>query len=103
MAEEGKGLALVILGMVAIISVAGLVLLFNNAGATGNYAIASTFVQFEPKEACDKIGCPLKGVEGASGYATQGPLMAICSCAGGDVRTPLVRPFDWRTEFYPQE
>lgn len=103
MMAEGKGLTLVILGIIAIIAVVGLVLLFSKASATGNYAIASTFAQYEPKEACDIVGCPLKGVEGASGYATQGPLMAICSCAGGDVRTPLVRPFDWRTEFYPQE
>lgn len=100
---EGKGLALVILGIVAIIAVAGLVLLFKGS-ATGNYAIASTFVQFSPQEACDKVGCPLRGIEGAAGgYTTQGPLMAICACAGGDIRTPLVRPFDWRTEFYPQE
>jgi hypothetical protein len=104
MAEEGKGLAMVILGIVAVIAVVGLVLLFSKGSATGNYAMASTFAQFSPQEACDNVGCPLKDVEGAAAsYATQGPLLAVCACAGGDVRTPLVRPFDWRTEFYPQE
>ncbi len=37
MAEEGKGVALVILGVVAIIAVVGLVLLFSNA--TGKYVM----------------------------------------------------------------
>lgn len=103
MAEEGKGLTLIILGIVAVIAVVGLVLLFSKAGATGGYVMGSSFVQFEPKEACARIGCMLKGVEGAGGYATQGPLLAICNCAGEEVATPIVRPFDWRTEFYPQE
>jgi hypothetical protein len=103
MAEEGKGLALVILGIVALIAIVGLVLLFKGS-ATGNYVAESTFVQFSPQEACDRVGCPLKGIEGVTAsYATQGPLMAVCACAGGDVRTPIVRQFDWRTEFYPQE
>ncbi len=35
MAEEGKGIALVILGVVAIIAVVGLVLLFTNTSSTG--------------------------------------------------------------------
>lgn len=99
---EGKGLALIILGIVAVIAVVGLVLLFKG-GVTGNYVAESTFVQFEPNEACAEIGCMLKGVEGASGYATQGPLLAICDCAGQEVATPIVRQFDWRTEFYPRE
>ncbi|MEM4242425.1 MAG: hypothetical protein QXM31_00820 [Candidatus Woesearchaeota archaeon] len=36
MAEEGKGVALAILGIVAVIAVVGLILLFT--GATGDYA-----------------------------------------------------------------
>ncbi|MEM4242841.1 MAG: hypothetical protein QXM31_02980 [Candidatus Woesearchaeota archaeon] len=104
MAEEGKGLALVILGIVAVIAVVGLVLLFTRGGATGNYVVESTFVQFEPKEACANIGCMLIGVEGAAGsYATRGPLLAVCDCAGQQVATPIVRQYDWRQEFYPQE
>lgn len=35
MADEGKGVALAILGVVAVIAVVGLVLLFSNASATG--------------------------------------------------------------------
>jgi hypothetical protein len=104
MAEEGKGLALVILGIVAVIAVVGLVLLFTKGGTTGNYIAESTFVQFEPNEVCERAGCTLKGVEGAAGgYSTRGPLMAVCDCAGKEVVTPIVRQFDWHTEFYPQE
>jgi hypothetical protein len=100
---EGKGLALIILGIVAVIAVVGLVLLFKGS-TTGNYIAESTFVQFAPDEACAKIGCMLKGVTGAAAsYATQGPLLAVCDCAGKEVSTPIVRQFDWQTEFYPQE
>lgn len=104
MADEGKGVALVILGIVAVIAVVALVLLFTKGGTTGKYVAESTFVQFEPNEACAKIGCTLLGIEGAAGsYATRGPLLAVCNCAGQTVRTPIVRQFDWREEFYPQE
>lgn len=103
MAEEGKGLALVILGIVAVIAVVGMVLLFSKANTTGNYVMGSEFVQFNPNEVCEqKVGCPLKSVEGGIYYSSSGPLLAVCACPGGDVRTPLVRPFDWREEFYPQ-
>ena len=40
MAEEGKGLALAILGIVAVIAIVGLVLLFTSARATGKLAAA---------------------------------------------------------------
>ncbi len=105
MAEEGgKGLALVVLGIVGVIAVVGLVMLFGKATTTGQYVMGSEFVQFEPKELCEeRVGCPLKSVEGGIYYSSKGPLVAVCACPGGDVRAPLVRPFDWRTEFYPQE
>jgi hypothetical protein len=102
MAEEGKGLALVILGIIAVIAVVGLVLLFSKASTTGAYVEAGTFVQFEPNEACERAGCTLKGVEGGTTYASQGPLMAVCDCMGREMVTPIVRPFDWREEYYPQ-
>jgi len=103
MDESGKGLTLVILGIVAVIAVVGLVLLFSKASTTGQYVIASDFAQFEPNELCGMVGCPLKAVEGGITYSSRGPLVAVCACPDGDVRAPLVRPFDWRTEFYPQE
>ncbi len=99
---EEKGLALVILGIVAVIAVVGLVLLFSRASTTGAYVEAGTFAQFEPKEACERIGCTLKSVEGGITHASQGPLMAVCDCAGREVVTPIVRPFDWREEYYPE-
>ncbi len=99
---EGKGLALVILGIVAVIAVVGLVLLFSKASTTGAYVEAGTFVQFEPNEACQRAGCTLKSVEGGTNYASQQQPMAVCDCAGREMVTPLVRPFDWREEFYPQ-
>ncbi len=40
MAEEGKGLALAILGIVAVIAIVGLVLLFTSAKATGKVSAA---------------------------------------------------------------
>ena len=99
---EGKGVAMVILGIVAVIAVVGLVLLFGKAGATGKYVEAGQTVQFNPYEICEeRIGCPLKAVEGGITYASRGPLVAICDCPSGEVYAPLVRPFDWRTEFYP--
>lgn len=103
MDEGGKGLALVILGIIAVIAVVGLVLLFSKAGTTGKYAMGSEFVQFNPYEVCqERIGCPLSHVEGGIYYSSKGPLVAVCDCPGGQVMTPLVRPFDWREEYYPQ-
>ncbi len=103
MDEGGKGLALVILGIVAVIAVVGLVLLFSKAGATGQYVMGSEFVQFNPKEICEqRVGCPLDHVEGGIYYSSKGPLVAVCACPNGDVMAPLVRPFNWREEFYPQ-
>jgi len=101
MAEEGKGLAMVILGIVAVIAVVGLVLLFK--GATGKYVMGSEYAQFNPYEVCEqRVGCPLKEVQGGIDYSYRGPLLAICDCPSGEVATPVIRPFDWREEFYPQ-
>ncbi len=46
MADEGKGLALVILGIVAVIAVVGLVLLFVGARPTGQ--VANTAGYYDP-------------------------------------------------------
>jgi hypothetical protein len=104
MAEESKGLAMVILGIVAVIAVVGMVLLFSKATSTGNFVMASEYAQFNPEELCEeRVGCPLRGVNvGGMGYATQGPLMAVCACPGGDVLAPLARPFDWREEYFAE-
>jgi hypothetical protein len=102
MAEQGKGLALVVLGIVAVIAVVGMVLLFSKAGATGKYVYEAGYAQFNPNEVCEqRVGCPLKAVEGGIYYSSSGPLMAICGCPWGEVETPLTRPFDWREEYYP--
>jgi hypothetical protein len=100
MAEEGKGLAMAILGIVAVIAVVGLVLLFK--GATGKYVMGSEYAQFNPNEACERMGCSLSHVEGGINYDYRGPLLAICDCPSGEVATPVIRPLDWREEFYPQ-
>lgn len=103
MDEQGKGLAMVILGIVAVIAVVGMVLLFSKASTTGGYVMGSEYAQFNPYELCEqRVGCPLKSVEGGIYYSSSGPLVAICGCPGGDVVAPLTRPFDWREEFYPQ-
>ena len=41
MAKESKGIAMVILGIVAIVAVIGLVLMFMQSGVVGKYAIGS--------------------------------------------------------------
>ena len=106
MDEGGKGLAMVILGIVAVIAVVGLVLLFSKASTTGKYAYSAETVQFGPEEICEeRVGCPLKSIEGGgvrNTYTTHGPVVAICACPDGDVVAPLVRPFDWRAEYYSQ-
>lgn len=102
MDEQGKGLAMVILGIVAVIAVVGLVLLFSKAGATGKYVTGSEFVQFQPEEACERMGCTLKGVEVGPLMRARGSPMAICDCAGQEVETYMSRPFNWRGEYYPQ-
>ncbi len=43
MAEEHKGVALIILGIVAVLAIVGLVLLFSRAGATGKAFAAQPF------------------------------------------------------------
>lgn len=106
MAEEGKGLAMVILGIVAVIAVVGLVLLFSKASTTGKYVNSAETTQFDPYELCEqRVGCPLKSIEGggvSNTFTTHGPVVAICACPDGDVVAPLVRPFDWREEYYSQ-
>lgn len=103
MAEEGKGVALVVLGIVAVLAVVGMVLLFTKAGTTGKYVYSGETAQFNPDELCEQyVGCPLKSIEGGIYYSSKGPLMAVCACPGGDVKAPIVRPFDWREEYYPQ-
>jgi hypothetical protein len=103
MADEGKGLAMVILGIVAVIAVVGLVLLFSKAGSTGKFVLGSEMAQFNPKELCEQyVGCPLSHVEGGIDYSYSGPFMAVCACPNGEVRAPIIRPYDWRTEYYPQ-
>jgi hypothetical protein len=103
MDEGGKGLALVVLGIVGVIAVVGLVMLFSKAGATGGYIMGSEYVQFNPREVCEqRVGCPLSRVEGGIHYSYRGPLFAVCDCPDGEVRTPIIRPFEWREEFYPQ-
>ncbi len=104
MEEDHRKLATVMLGVVSIIAVVGLVMMFNKAGTTGQYVMGSEFVQFNPYEVCEQyVGCPLKSVEGGIYYSSKGPLVAVCDCPSGEVRAPLVRPFDWREEYYPTE
>ena len=101
--EGGKGLALVILGIIAVIAVVGMVLLFSKAHVTGKFAYAGGFAQYSPREICEeRIGCPLKSIGGGTTYATNEAPYAICACPDGDVHAPLVQNFDWRTQYYPQ-
>jgi hypothetical protein len=56
MAEEGKGAALAILGVVAVIAVVGLVLLFK--GGTGKVTYGpGPFIEPSAKKACSIIMC----------------------------------------------
>ncbi len=102
MDEQGKGLAMVVLGIVAVIAVVGLVLLFSRASATGNYVMGSEFSQFQPAEACERMGCTLKSVDVGPLFRTSRSPLAICDCAGQEVETFTSRPFNWREEYYPQ-
>lgn len=61
MAEEGKGVALAILGIVALIAVVGLILLFKS-GATGDSTFASyikksTLIEQSGERLCSNMAC----------------------------------------------
>jgi len=104
MAEGGKGVALVILGIIAVIAVVGMVLLFSKAhSTTGKFVEGAEWAQYAPAELCEeRIGCPLKSIEGGTTYSSNVAPYVVCACPGGDVTAPLVQKFDWRTQFYPQ-
>lgn len=102
--EGNKNFALVVLGITSVITIVGMVMFISNASSTGSYVIAGEFAQFNPKELCEeKVGCPFKGVEGGTTYSSQGPLVAVCACPGGDVRAITSRLFNWRSEYYPTD
>lgn len=90
--EESKGIALAILGIIAVLAVVGLVMLFSS-GATGKFvAPQSGIVQYEPNEACERIGGTLVGLEGGIDYKYRGPFIAVCNVNGRTVRTPVITP-----------
>lgn len=91
MADEGKGIALAVLGIVAVLAVVGLVMLFTGS-ATGRFVEESAIAQYEPNEACASIGGTLIGLEGGLGYDYRGPFLAVCNVNGQVVRTPVVGP-----------
>jgi hypothetical protein len=102
MNEQGKGLAFVVLGVVAVIAIVGLVLLFSKANAAGNFVYTGQFAQYTPQEACDQVGCPLSEIIGGMGFTTTVAAQAVCSCPDRDVLVPLVQRYDWRSQYYPQ-
>ncbi len=98
MNKRGK-LSIVVLGIIAVIAIVGMVILFGKASITGNYVVESGIAQFTPQEACEQLGCLLKGTEGNIHPASTVRTVAICACTGGDIRAPLVRPFSLE-EYY---
>ena len=72
MAEEGKGVAMAILGIVAVIAVVGLVLLFNGASGKGVYGgemLQSWENPFrQPGESPGRYTSPVPNSEGGTFY-----------------------------------
>lgn len=97
--DSDKGLTLAVLGVVAVLAVVGLVLLFRG-GSTGQYVYEGGIAQWNPNEACQDLGGSLIRVEGGIDYRYRGPLLAVCQVGTQQIRTPLIRPFDWRTEYH---
>lgn len=92
MANETRGIALVILGIVAVIAVVGLVLLFvqgKNATGEGIYGGA---IKGDPYPYWTKRGVPQNrpGVEYAPGQTTSKDLVTHWNYAGEPKRSPLV-------------
>ena len=81
MAEEGKGIGLVILGVVAIIAVIGLVLLFSKGGASMTGAAASDTACQKLADAAAAFGCPGSGFPACSAIANAQE-KAGCSICG---------------------
>ena len=83
MAEEGKGVGLVILGVVAIVAVVGLVLLLKGGGATGAQIVQPSDVQ-----TCLAYGGVPAGPGTIPGFARHFPPSPQCGQASltiGDV------------------
>ncbi len=59
MAEEGKGIALAILGIIVIIAVAGMVLLFKGGTGQASYSYVKPFTMITPtaQKACSILDC----------------------------------------------
>lgn len=76
MAEEGKGVALAILGIVAVIAVVGLVLLFKGGAGKVSYG-GGPFIQEPADRLCNNIQC-----ENGEGGIVVGetPTHWICAC-----------------------
>ncbi|MEM4263851.1 MAG: hypothetical protein QW666_03080 [Candidatus Woesearchaeota archaeon] len=91
---EEKGIALTILAIVAILAIVGFVLLFTKA-QTGKFIYAGGHVQYEPKEACERIGCTFVTQQNAAfPYAGEAGTYSLCNCPGeAELRqVPLVVP-----------
>jgi hypothetical protein len=71
MADEHKGIALVILGIVAILAIVGLVLLFTNRTATGNGIYGGAIKQIEYPNWVGR-GIPRGGIADSSSTYTPG-------------------------------
>lgn len=72
MADESKGTALVILGIVAIIAIIGLVLLYSGGGATGKVSGARSIEEFQAwKQNLEQQGRQKQHLSEASAYNTE--------------------------------
>jgi hypothetical protein len=69
MAEEGRGVALAILGVVAVIAVVGLVLLFK--GGTGQYVYFDQPKVYPGKVVAGEISVPTSQSYGEGNYASE--------------------------------
>ncbi len=99
MAEEGKGVALAILGIVAVIAVVGLVLLFT--GSTGKYVLPSVAKVYPGHVVAGDTGPGFQYAgEGAYVYDQQGsclsneffaqnPVADTSNCRPGQMRTSV--------------
>ncbi|MEM4263852.1 MAG: hypothetical protein QW666_03085 [Candidatus Woesearchaeota archaeon] len=96
---DDKKIALLLLAIVALVAIAGFIALLK-AKNTGEFTYAGSFMQLQPREACERIGCTFKeGFKMSTPYRElSGAPIVMCECPSGlasgeprEVLVPLVQ------------
>lgn len=90
---DDRKIALIVLVIIALVAVAGFVAIIKGK-STGEFTHAGSFIQYQPREACERIGCTFKeGFQMAQPYREIGGAPhVLCECPdGAEITVPIVQ------------